>query len=445
MKIKYNTTLLKKLRNRFFVLILSVFLILIVGAFVVIYIGTYHTMQREIDTRLERDMFYDGDIEMLDPLLVHISLSETGEIAQINAMLDMPSDTLEQMLALVTERFPPMQFETIEYGNDDGIRQVTGFAMDADNMGSRSIRAGGREWHYVSSAASFRSKIDENGNIINTEIGASLTFLDVTEYIQTLSSLVRTLLLLGLALLPLLIGISFFFSNRVVKPIALSWEKQKQFIADAAHELKTPITIMKSNLGIVMSNPDETVSDQMEWLDYIEAGANRMSKLASDLLSLANADSPDLGVQKESFGLSSAVSDLVCTMATKADEKGIEIITMIQPDVKIDSDREKLMQIITILLDNALKYSDANAAVHISLVRFHQRVSLSVTNGGRGMKETEIPNIFDRFYQAEPSRSSGNEGVGLGLAIAKALTDKLGGSLSVVSGENENTTFTLVL
>ncbi|MCL2588316.1 MAG: HAMP domain-containing histidine kinase [Oscillospiraceae bacterium] len=440
--------LLKKLRNRFFALFMSVFLALIIGVFAVIYIGTYHTIQREIDTRLEAGKFLWSDMqadEMFDPLLVQINLSETGEVTHINSMLDIPPDILEQMVGLVAETFPPMQVEVIEHGSYESSLRMWDVTSDVEDMTSASIHAGGREWRFVSSAASFRSTVDADGNIVHTETEAKLIFLDVTEYTQTLSSLVHTLLILGLVLLPLIAGISFFFSNRAVKPIATAWEKQKQFIADASHELKTPITILKSNLGIVMSNPGETVGEQMEWLGYVEAGANRMSKLASDLLSLANADRPDLGIQKETFDLSGAITGLVYTMGAKADEKGIAFATSIQPDVTLCSDREKLIQIATILLDNAIKHAEANGTVSISLIRCNQRISLAVTNGGRGIKAAEIPNVFDRFYQTEPSRNSGNEGFGLGLPIAKALTDKLGGSLSVTSGENEATTFTFIV
>lgn len=383
--------------------------------------------------------------EMPDPLLVHINLSETGDVANVDSLLDLPQNILEQMVFLVAEKFPPMQFETMEHEIFENSLQVLDVDSGIEDMTSASIRAGGREWRFVSSATSFRSTVDESGNMVHMEMGTSLTFLDVTEYNQTLSSLVRTLLLLGLILFPLIAGISFFFSNRAMKPIAATWEKQKQFIADASHELKTPITIMKSNLGIVMSNPNETVGEQMEWLNYVETGANRMSKLTSDLLSLANADSPDLQVQREHFDMSGVIAGLVHELAAKANEKNIAIITSIQPDITIYSDQEKLVQIATVLLDNAIKYSAPNGAVQISLDRLNQGILLSVSNGGQGIGAAEISNIFDRFYQTEPSRNSGNEGFGLGLSIAKALADKLGASLSVTSEQNKNTTFTLVL
>jgi signal transduction histidine kinase len=269
--------------------------------------------------------------------------------------------------------------------------------------------------------------------------------LDITNYQRTLSSLLYTLLSVGIILLLVILLISFYFSGRVIRPIAETWEKQRQFIADASHELKTPLTIIKSNLGIAASNPHSTVSEQMEWLDYVNIGADKMAKLVDDLLTLANADRADFAVTKESFDISDAMLFLVRTMTARAGEKDIDIATSIQPELELYSDRERIMQVATILLDNAIKYANHGGSVHVSLTKIKQHISLSVTNSGVGIKKTEQSKIFDRFYQADQSRSGEKSGYGLGLSIVKVLAERLGGSLSVVSEENEATTFTLVL
>jgi len=438
---KHSAKPLQKLRNRFFALILSMFLVVLTGAFAVAYLNTYNNIQREITARLDANWNFHA---LSDPLLMRINLSETGEVTSIDSLLDMPPYILEQMVAAALDNFTPGYFS-----QDYRLDQEYGLLYIVVETALEStipdvVTVGDREWRFVSSADSVFTVMDNAGeNVSGLEVGQRLTFLDVTEFNNTLSSLVYTLLVIALFLFPITAAISFYFSNRAVNPIALAWEKQTQFIADASHELKTPLTIMKSNLGIVLSNPGETVDTQMEWLGYVEAGANRMSQLASDLLSLANADNSDL--EKEHVNVSGALIALLDEMAAKADEKGAEITTFIQPNVAVNSDLEKLRQIITILLDNAIKYTEPNGTVLVSLTQTNGRLSLSVTNSGQGIKETELPNIFDRFYQTEPSRNSRNGGFGLGLSIAKALTDKLCGNLSVTSAENENTTFTFVL
>ena len=269
--------------------------------------------------------------------------------------------------------------------------------------------------------------------------------LDITYYKEILSSLLYTMLAVGFILLTVIVTISIYFSNRAIKYIATAKERQRQFISDVSHELKTPITIIKSNLGLVMSSPDETVGNQTEWLNYVKIGADRMSKLVDDLLFIAIIDNADLQVEKEYFNISDTVFELAHAMAAKADESNIKIVTSIQSNITIHSDREKVMQIATILLDNAIKYSEPSESVIISLTRANQRVFLSVTNAGVGITKSEIPYIFDRFYRTDSSRNSDKEGYGLGLPIAKALADKLGGNLFVESDENEGTTFTFVL
>jgi len=451
-----NTILLKGLRNKLFALTTTIFLVVIIGAFVAIYINTHRNIQQEIMTRLSAGVvsvsdFQDDDsVYLFDPLIVHIDLSKTGEIDSVHSLIDISSDILDELVNTASDWF----FITIVESDDNNIiesdestynmsfSEETSVELNRDIPTTITVRD--REWQFITATGTSTVTLGEDGNITFSG-GISITFMDVTDFENTLSSLLYTLLVISLVLLPVVAFISYHFSNRAIKPLAEAWEKQKQFIADASHELRTPITIIKGNLDVVMSNPDETVGAQMEWLNYASIGAGRMSKLANDLLSLANAESPDLRVQKEVFNVSGAMTDLVNAMVARANEKGVEIISSIQPNISIHSDEEKIVQIATILIDNAIKYSEPNGSVKISLASANHHICLSVTNNGKGIKATELPNIFDRFYQTEPSRSSKNDGFGLGLSIARALTEKVGGKLLVTSGENGITTFDFAL
>ena len=444
----HNTKLLRKLRNKFFALSASIFLVVIVGAFIAVYVNTYINVQREISTRLEvaradaraslpTDTWSNSSFNRLaDPLIVRINLSDIQEILSVYSLLDMPDYILEQLIDPFRSRISQATIHSTPNNGGTSVRWTQYEQMDT----SESISVGGRDWRVVSSVTAFAVDNIEDFGI--SQAGHSIIFMDVTDFNNTLSSLLHTLLIIGFIVFPIVAGMSYYFAKRAVKPIAEAWDKQKQFIADASHELKTPITIIKSNLGIVMSNSNEAVDTQMEWLGYVKTGAERMSRLANDLLSLANADSSDLQIKKENFNVSDTITDLTNAMIARADEKGIELITSVKSDVFIHSDQEKITQIATILFDNATKYTELNGSINISLDEANQGICLTVTNSGKGIKKTELYNIFDRFYQTEPSRNSKNEGFGLGLSIAQALTEKIGGKLSVVSGENENTTFT---
>jgi len=434
----HNTKLLKKLRNKFFALSSSIFLVVIIGAFVAVYVNTHNSVQQEIAARLEvarsnASTFLQTDT-LPDPLILRVDLSETQEILNVNSLFDIPKDILEQLVAPFRMEITQTTIHATHDNDFTSVRLERNQSADYEIL--ESISVGGRDWRVVLSVISITMEQGITNNII---------FMDVTDFNNTLSSLLYTLLIMGLVIFPMVVGISYYFANRAVKPIAEAWDKQKQFIADASHELKTPITIIKSNLSIVMSNPSEMVDAQMEWLDYVQAGADRMSKLTNDLLSLANADSPDLQIHKNKFDISAVIINLIHEMTAKANEKSTKITTSVQPNITLYSDQEKILQIATILFDNAIKHSEPNGSVEISLTQTSQNIRLEVSNSGKGIKKSEIHSIFDRFYQTEPSRNSKNEGFGLGLSIAKALTEKMNGSLSVASRENECTVFTFVL
>jgi signal transduction histidine kinase len=451
----YNTALFKKLRFKFFALTASIFLVVIIGAFVTIYANTYIYVQQEISSRLDiarldtrtflpNETRNDSEYNMLaDPLIVRINLSETQDILSVHSSLDIPQDLLEQL----ADPFRGRVFHTIDHSpyDNNGIMVRLPHSVEVDMPESdlsESISVGGRDWRVVSSITAF--VVDDTEDFGFVEMGYSIVYMDVTDFNNTLSSLFYTLLTIGIAAFPIVGGISYYFAIRAVKPIEGAWEKQKRFIADASHELRTPITIIKSNLGIVMSNTGEAVDAQMEWLGYAKTGADRMSKLTNDLLTLAKGHCPVLLLQNEYFDVSTVIADLVNAMRASSAEKNIDITTSIQQNVSIYSDQEKIMQIASILLDNAIKHSNQNGSIHISLAAMNQGVCLAVTNSGKGISKSELDNIFDSFYQSEPSRKSDNEGFGLGLSIAKVITEKLGGKLSVVSGENDNTTFTWI-
>ena len=190
-------------------------------------------------------------------------------------------------------------------------------------------------------------------------------FLDVTMYKKTLFQLLTTLLSVGLIMLFAIFIISLYFANRVIKPISEAWERQKQFVADASHELKTPISIINANYDALLANQEETIKSQLKWLDNLKIGTNRMTKLINDLLSLAQMEDLSFVMQKVPFNMSSAVNEVILSMEAVMAEKDIELISSIKPDIIVKSDPERVKQVITILLDNAVKYTEKRADRYI--------------------------------------------------------------------------------
>jgi signal transduction histidine kinase len=272
-----------------------------------------------------------------------------------------------------------------------------------------------------------------------------LLFVDVTRITDELADL-RQLLFqvggLGLALISLM---SYVFSQLLIRPIAKTFELQKRFIADASHELKTPITIIKSNSMVLRSCPDETIGSQLEWLDYVDFAAERMSGLTTGLLTLAQLDNPNTNFQKQTFNLSDTTLYTLQTLKKRLLEKDITLKTNIEPNLIIHQDSEKINQVIMILLDNAIKYVDVGGWIELDVKRYRNRIQFSVANSGPGINKDQLARIFERFNRGDQSRNSEANSFGLGLAIAKGIIRQAEGRITAKSIPGERTTFTFQL
>jgi len=238
-----------------------------------------------------------------------------------------------------------------------------------------------------------------------------------------------------------LLGIVFYaVANFIVKPIEISFERQKQFIADASHELKTPLTMIKNNLSVLRLDQEATVASQAQWLDNVQFGFDRMHHLTTDLLTLAKLEEPSEQRKISEFDFSQAAGWVIHPMKSLADEKGIDLSYEIQPGLYVKENAEKIMQVMTILTDNAIKYANREGWINLQVKKKKDRVSFTLANSGSGIPPEKLPHLFDRFYTVDEARSSENKSYGLGLAIAKMIVEQAGGTIRVTSIENERTT-----
>lgn len=234
--------------------------------------------------------------------------------------------------------------------------------------------------------------------------------------------------------------ISLGLSSMAVKPIETAWQKQEQFVADASHELKTPLTVIIANNNIVTAHKDETVAQQSQWLRSTAEEAETMRQLIDQMLMLAKSDSGGLVVQRCPVELSNLVEEQLLYLEPVAYERNVRLDAALAPNVTLDSDPALLQHLVAILVENATKYSPPGEAVSIRLTKGHS-IRLSVHNFGPAIPEEDLPHIFDRFFRSDKARSS--SGYGLGLAIARSITGNLRGKLSVESSEETGTTFTV--
>lgn len=241
---------------------------------------------------------------------------------------------------------------------------------------------------------------------------------------------------LWLVLAALVIGllghflISFLLAQMALKPVEESWNKQKQFVADASHELKTPLSVIMANNDVIISHKDETVESQMKWLENTRTEAQRMADLVADLLFLAKNDD-GLKVQMETVDFSDCVSSVVLGYDAVFYENNKTFEYEVMPNVQLLGNVNQLKQLATILLDNANRYSKGAGNIKLTLCANNKHAQLIVQNESEQLSDEQLSHLFDRFYTVDPSRNKNNGGNGLGLSIAKIICETHGGNVKV--------------
>lgn len=222
--------------------------------------------------------------------------------------------------------------------------------------------------------------------------------------------------------------ISWFLARTALRPVEETWIKQKQFIADASHELKTPISVILANMEIVSSHKDETVESQAKWIENTRSESKRMADLVAQLLFLAKNDD-GAQVNMEETNASECVETIVLSYDAMFYENEKTFEYDIKPDIRLIGNDGQIKQLVTILLDNANKYSSGQGNIKLSFFTEGKKAVLTVENDSNELTDEQLSHLFDRFYTIEESRNHGNGGNGLGLSIAKAICSTHGGSI----------------
>ena len=245
--------------------------------------------------------------------------------------------------------------------------------------------------------------------------GDSLVILDNTAIKHTLTSSLISSLIIFILLELLIFLISKEITKWITTPVKTSFEKQKQFIEDASHELKTPLSVIIASTEALENNPKEK-----KWLNNIKSESSRMSNLISDLLELASSEKSEMYSLKEN-NLSKIVELSVLTFEVKAYEENVKLKYDIEENIQMKLDEDSIKQLVEILLDNAIKHSTKKETVTLSLTSSNNNIVLSITNKGSEIPKGEEEKIFERFYRVDKSRNRKENRYGLGLAIAKNI------------------------
>lgn len=267
-----------------------------------------------------------------------------------------------------------------------------------------------------------------------------LIVLDERLTIDSFESTVRTTIIIGVLACLILCIAAYFLIRFMVKPVDEAFIKQRQFVWDASHELKTPLAVISANTQVL-----ETEVGDNEHLGYIRSEVKRTNKLVEDLLTLARMDQGTLAIDIKELDLGKTVLSVALPFESRAFEDGKEFLIDVPDGVHCRGDSEMVKQLVVILLSNALKYSDEHGRISLSVAEKGRNAEIKVSNTGEGIKEADLKKIFDRFYRVDSSRNRSVEGFGFGLSIAKNIVDVHHGKIQVESEEGGETTFTVTL
>ncbi|WP_138751345.1 sensor histidine kinase [Paenibacillus sinopodophylli] len=426
----------KKLKNRFLLLNLITITIMMLATFTAIYVITYQNVKRDIAMELHQvSEFYhkqqDGP-RRFDPNDDGASLPD--EI-QGEPPVGMENDGWrpERSISfkLETDSSGTLTSTDSRFDMEDSFYQEALQEALATGKTTGQLKLDGNEWAFIVQTT--------------TASGSMFVFMDVTAQQSILTNLIYTFGAVALVMLVVIYFISRYFASRSIAPVMEAFEKQKQFIANASHELKTPLAVIQTNADVLLANSEDTIVNQAKWLYVIKQETLRMAQLTGDLLYLTEMEDSRAIMMHVEFDLSDAVETIMLTMEAVIFEKELQLDYDIEPGLTVNGSSEQIKQVIMILLDNAIKYAGPRGSINIALKKQHQDVVLSVTNTGEGIAAEHLHRIFDRFYRTDSSRSRTQGGHGLGLAIAKSIVDQHNGRLYARSELGESTTFYLHL
>lgn len=326
---------------------------------------------------------------------------------------------------------------TVKLDNDNNIVDIYSHNEDANNLDNikkkalKIINSNDKDRIYIGNL--YVSKYS-----YSYKSGDYITIIDNSNIKNILTNSLRNSLIIFMVLEVIIIIVTRYITNWLVRPAIESFKKQKEFIADASHELKTPLAVIMANADALEDEPNDS-----KWLNNIKAEVMRMSKLISDLLNLATIDNEDAKKKYSKINLSRELEKQVLIFESLAYENKVSIEYDIDKDIYFICDIEQIKQLISILIDNAIKHSYKNKTINVDVKQSKHEIIIKVINNGKEIPSDKYDKIFERFYRMDKSRNRRENRYGLGLAIAQSIVTSHNGNISVKS-ENNFTTFKVI-
>lgn len=425
--------MLKKLRVKFIALNMAIVIGVLTVAFVsIVYINyqqNVNAVYAELNSALDMAEKHDAMLPSQDD---GTSPSDESAPPQIGGKRPDDSKIIPAAVYLVDAEGDPNTISTFGTASITGdvLAQAVAQALESSN---EQDELSGLGLFYVK--RSFRD-------------GTLIAFADVSA--ASWKDLAGTLVGVSVAAVAVFFVVSLFFSRWALRPVERAWSQQQQFIADASHELKTPLTVILANTAILRSHPDSSIAEQTQWVESTQTEAKRMQGLVNDMIDLARPTDP--ATRQLSFAdvdFTYLVESYVLQFESVAFERDIQVESNLEDNLHVRGDAKRLERLVSTLIDNACKYSAAGGLVRVELRQANRNVVFAVHNDGTVIAREDLPHVFDRFYRADKARArdeARDEGsFGLGLAIAQEVAHEHGGSIAATSNEDDGTTFTVTL
>ena len=422
--------MIKKLKRRFILIATLGLCATMICILIAINLLSVHAMVREADTMLDLLVtdFADG--------------AHSGKEPHAHSERHSPSEEMPERKVKLPKGMPPeapyeSRFFTATLDADGALLEedVTKIVSVDDASVAEYAREAfdaGRERGFVGRFRYFRREEDGHTHIIFLDCGARIT------------ALVRYICFCWLILLVAGIVIFFVFlfaASRVVRPIAESYEKQKRFVTDAGHEIKTPLAIIGANLDLLEADCGESES-----LADIRTQTDRLAALTGELVYLSRMEETERRLPRILFPFSDLVSESAAAFKGPAHARGQRLTLSVTPGISLTGDPEALRRLLSVLLENAVKYTPEGGEIALSLTRTRRAALLTLRNDVRAPMEPDaLPRLFERFYRSDASRNSETGGHGIGLSIAQAIVQAHGGKIALSAGDAPDFAVTVTL
>ncbi|MGN0655476.1 MAG: sensor histidine kinase [Ruminiclostridium sp.] len=265
-------------------------------------------------------------------------------------------------------------------------------------------------------------------------------FLDCYQELRAVKIVAVCSLIAIIVCITLVYILVVFFSKKAIDPVVRSVKQQKQFITDAGHELKTPITVIATSLKVL-----EMETGKQKWIDKAMAQTEKLKDLVNSLVTLSRMDEEESHLKSEQFSISDTISETAESFTDFALSNGHQLNITVAPDISYCGDEYAVRQLVSVLLDNGIKYASAGSPIDFSLEKLKKGVLIRTSNMCESIDTDDLDKLFDRFYRADKSRNTGTGGFGIGLSVAHSIAEAHGGSIRAICPAENKIEFEVIL